>query len=178
MDASPRENLKVGLETVAEGDSDLNLARMTTWRPVPGIRFKALGLHWREGCLLAAEVLDDAGRVKGVRPLGGSVMFGETAEAAVIREFREELGITVEVVGSPVFMENVYTHEGSFGHEVLAIFDVKFADTAFANETRIEFHEDDGTKCFAEWFALGTLDLPHRPRLFPDGLKEHLLKTL
>ena len=29
------------------------------WRPEPRIRVKALGLVWRDGSLLAAEVLDD-----------------------------------------------------------------------------------------------------------------------
>ena len=53
-------------------------------------------MHWRDGRLLAVEVLDDAGRVKGVRPLGGTVEFGEKAELAVVREFQEELGITVD----------------------------------------------------------------------------------
>ncbi len=150
---------------------------MTTWRPAPRIRLKALGLHWRGDRLLAAEVLDDSGHVKGVRPLGGTVEFGETAEAAVIREFREELGITIEILSSPVFMENIYTHEGSPGHEILAIFDVAFPADAFADQTRIEFLEHDGTKCFAEWFALDTLDLPEQPRLYPEGLKAHLLKA-
>lgn len=149
---------------------------MTAWRPAPRIRLKALGLHWRGDLLLAAEVLDDAGRVKGVRPLGGSVEFGETAEAAVVREFQEELGITVDTLSPPVFMENIFFHEGSVGHEVLAIFDVSFPDGAFADETRISFHEDDGTKCFAEWFALDTLDIADRPHLYPEGLKALLLK--
>jgi hypothetical protein len=74
---------------------------MNTWRPAPRIRVKALGLHWRGDRLLAAEVLDDAGHVKGVRPLGGTVEFGETAEMAVIREFQEELGIVVKTNGVP-----------------------------------------------------------------------------
>ena len=77
---------------------------MTVWRPSQTIRLKALGLHWRKGRLLAAEILDDAGRVKGVRPLGGTVEFGETAEAAVRREFHEELGVTAIPLGPPVFM--------------------------------------------------------------------------
>jgi hypothetical protein len=53
---------------------------------------------------------------------------------------------------------------------------VSFPDGAFADETRIEFHEDDGTKYFAEWFALDTLDTADRPQLYPEGLKAHLLK--
>ena len=112
-----------------------------------------------------------------MRPLGGTVEFGETAEAAVIREFREELGITVEILGPPVFMENIYTHEGRLGHEILAIFNIAFPADDFAGETRIEFSEDDGTKCFAEWFALDALDVPDRPQLYPAGLKAHLLKA-
>ncbi|RWR31893.1 NUDIX domain-containing protein [Sinirhodobacter populi] len=150
---------------------------MTIWRPASAIRLKALGLHWRGDRLLAAEVLDDAGRVKGVRPLGGTVEFGETAEAAVIREFREELGITVQPLGPPVFMENLYIHEGRQGHEILAVFDVAFPPGAFADMTRIAFSEDDGTACAAEWFALDRLDLPGGPQLYPAGLKAHLLKT-
>lgn len=148
---------------------------MTPWRPAPRIRLKALGLHWRGDRLLAAEVLDDAGRVKGVRPLGGSVEFGETAEAAVLREFREELGITVETTGIPFFMENIYSHDGTAGHEILAIFDVVFDADIFADATRIEFPEGDGTTCFAAWFALDTLDAPDGPQLYPHGLKAHLL---
>lgn len=69
---------------------------------------KALGLHWRGDRLLAAEVLDDAGRIKGVHPLGGTVEFGETAEAAVIREFREELGIKVKTHGARFHEEYLY----------------------------------------------------------------------
>lgn len=150
---------------------------MTKWRPASGIRFKALGLHWRGDRLLAAEVPDDTGRVKGVRPLGGTVAFGETAAAAVVREFHEELGIRVEVAGAPFFMENIYAHEGIPGHEITAIFDVTFPPDAYAGKTRITFTEDSGVRCHAAWFALGALGLAGQPELYPKGLKSHLLKT-
>jgi ADP-ribose pyrophosphatase YjhB (NUDIX family) len=150
---------------------------MNTWRPASRIRLKSLGLHWRGDRLLAAEVWDDAGRVIGVRPLGGTVEFGETVEAALIREFREELGIEVRTVGAPFFMENIYMHEGSVGHEILAVFEVAFPDGAYADQARIDFKEDNNTICSAEWFTLSTLDSTGGLRLFPDGLKAHLLKT-
>ena len=60
---------------------------MTTWRPHSNIRGVAIGLHWRNDRLLAAEVRDDAGRIKGVRPLGGEIEFGESWQAALTREF-------------------------------------------------------------------------------------------
>ncbi|NNE89654.1 MAG: NUDIX domain-containing protein [Silicimonas sp.] len=148
---------------------------MTTWRPHPGIRVKALGLNWRGNRLLAAEVLDDAGRVKGVRPLGGTVEFGETAKAAVMREFKEELGIDVEAVGHPFFIENLFSHEGSPGHEILILFDVVFKPEAFLDEERIQFREDNGTICHAEWFDIECLDQPDSHQLFPTGLRPHLI---
>ena len=148
---------------------------MSTWRPASRIRLKALGLNWRDGRLLAAEVLDDAGRVKGVRPLGGTVEFGETVETAIIREFQEELGITVKVASPPTFMENIFVHEGSLGHEIVAIFDVSFPPNTFVAEERIQFTEDSGITCFAEWFSLDNLDLSNGPQLYPSGLKAHLL---
>ncbi len=68
---------------------------MTKWRPAQHGKVKALGLHWRDGKLLAAEVFDDQGRLKGVRPLGGGIEFGEHWQAALIREFKEELVSTL-----------------------------------------------------------------------------------
>jgi 8-oxo-dGTP pyrophosphatase MutT (NUDIX family) len=150
---------------------------MNPWRPASSIRVKSLGLHWRGERLLAAEVLDDAGRVKGVRPLGGTVEFGETVEAAVIREFHEELGIQVKTAGEPIFIENIFMHEGSMGHEILAVFEVTFPDGAYADQVRIEFKENENTTCSAEWFALSALDVAGGPRLFPAGLKVRLLKA-
>ena len=64
---------------------------MTVWQPPQTVGIKVLGLAWKDGHLLAGEVEDSLGRVTGVRPLGGSIEFGEAREAALEREFREEL---------------------------------------------------------------------------------------
>ena len=144
---------------------------MTSWRPAPGIRLKALGLHWRGDRLLAAEVRNDAGRLKGVRPLGGTVEFGETAADAVIREFREELGLEITTRGAPVWMENRYTHEGQPGHEIIALFDIDIPAATCPADQRFAIIENGCTLCFAQWFALSDLDGPGQPRLYPDKLK-------
>ncbi|MEO0821165.1 MAG: NUDIX domain-containing protein [Pseudomonadota bacterium] len=150
---------------------------MTLWRPASGICVKALGLHWRGSRLLAAEVPDAAGRVAGVRPLGGTVEFGETARAAVVREFREELGITVTAKSQPMVMENLYVHEGAPGHEVLFLFEVAFPPGAFDGQSRLSFGEDNGIVCHAAWFDLDALDRPGGPALFPAGLKARLARA-
>ncbi len=72
-------------------------------------------------------------------------------------------------------MENIFVHEGSLGHEIVAILDVSFPPNTFVAEERIQFTEDSGTTCFAEWFSLDSLDLLNGPELYPSGLKEHLL---
>ena len=148
---------------------------MSIWRPHPHIRVVALGLHWRGGRLLAAEVRDDAGRIKGVRPLGGEIEFGESWRAALVREFNEELGIDVTLKGEPLMLENIFVHEGSTGHEVVFVAEVAFPDGAFAGRDRIDFREDNGEEIVARWFDLAELDVDGGPRLYPTGLKELLL---
>jgi 8-oxo-dGTP pyrophosphatase MutT (NUDIX family) len=148
---------------------------MTTWRPHPHIRAVAIGLHWRAGRLLAAEVRDDAGRIKGVRPLGGEIEFGESWQAALLREFNEELGIDVTIIGAPLTMENIFVHEGATGHEVMFIADIAFPAGAFDSEDRIDFREDNGEEIVARWFDLADLDVENGPRLYPTGLKNLLL---
>lgn len=135
------------------------------------IRVKALGLHWRGSRLLAFEVYDHQGRLKGVRPLGGSIEFGETASDAVAREFKEEIGIDVAVIAGPVVLENVFVHEGQPRHEILFIFDLAFPEGAFEAQDRIPFQEDDGSSMEAGWYDLQELDIDGGPELYPKGLK-------
>ncbi|WP_063687011.1 NUDIX hydrolase [Bradyrhizobium stylosanthis] len=148
---------------------------MTTWRPHPRIRVVAIGLHWRDGRLLAAEVRDDAGRLRGVRPLGGEIEFGESWQVALMREFDEELGIEIAITSAPLMLENIFVHEGSTGHEVIFLAEVAFPEGAFAGQDRIDFREDNGEEIVARWFDLAELDVDGGPQLYPTGLKELLL---
>ncbi|PPQ15833.1 DNA mismatch repair protein MutT [Bradyrhizobium sp. AC87j1] len=150
---------------------------MTIWRPHPHIRVVAIGLHWRDGRLLAAEIRDDAGRIKGVRPLGGEIEFGESWRTALMREFNEELGIDVTITSEPLVLENIFVHEGSTGHEVMFVAEVVFAEGAFAGQDRIDFLEDNGEPIVARWFDLADLDGDGGPSLYPTGLKDVLLAS-
>jgi ADP-ribose pyrophosphatase YjhB (NUDIX family) len=53
--------------------------------------------------------------------LGGAVEFGETWQQTLVREFQEELDINVTIVGPPLVMEHIYTHEGNIGHEIRSL---------------------------------------------------------
>ena len=148
---------------------------MTVWRPHAEIRVIVIGLAWRQGRLLAAEVEGDDGRIRGVRPIGGSVEFGETREEALDREFREELGTGVTVTGPWVALENIYRHEGVLGHEFVFAANIRLHDRELYGQDEIRFAEHDGAACTARWFLPAAL--PEGVRLFPDGL-EPLLQPM
>jgi len=91
---------------------------MTLWRSPGVLRVKVLGLVWRGSQFLAAELPDDNGKILGVRPLGGTIEFGETREQALAREFREELGCGIDIAGPWIAIENIFEHQGVPGHRV------------------------------------------------------------
>ncbi len=87
------------------------------------IKVKAMCVIVRNG----NEILAGLGRdeVKGEdfgRIIGGGVEFGETAEAAVRREFQEELGTDLENLEFIKVIENTFTFNGQPGHEIIFMF--------------------------------------------------------
>jgi len=139
---------------------------------LPAIAVKVIGLAWRGEELLVAEVEESDGRVKGVRPLGGSIEFGETRETALEREFAEELGCEVAIAGPWHAFENIYRHEGQTGHEFLFAANVRLGDEDLYRRDRFHYLEHEGTRCCAVW--LDPRHLPAGIALYPDGLERAL----
>ncbi|MEE9332983.1 MAG: NUDIX domain-containing protein [Granulosicoccaceae bacterium] len=139
------------------------------WRPQTGIQVKVLGICMNKGKLLAMDVFNDKGLVKGVRPLGGTVEPGETRETALAREFAEELDTEIVVTGNWRVFENIYLHEGMLGHEYCFATGVSLVDKSLYTKSVIAFSEDSGAECRATWVDIKNLKAGEL-ELFPDGL--------
>ena len=103
---------------------------MSQWQPPQHIRPVAIGIVEADGRLLLMAVRDRTGALKGWRPLGGAIEFGERAEEALVREFREETGEEIappELLG---VLENQFEHNGVRGHEIVFVYRTAFKNNA------------------------------------------------
>lgn len=146
---------------------------MVKWRPANSITVKALALIWQDDALLLSDVYDDSGRVKGMRPLGGTVEFGEPWRDALQREFMEELGTRITLLDNYFVMENIYEHHGVAGHEVVFLCHAHFVDNSFYRKDSFSYEEHDETPGRAVWMSLEELAIKQLD-LYPTGLEEKL----
>ena len=102
--------------------------------------------------MLVMAVKDDAGAIKGWRPLGGAIEFGESAEQALAREFVEEIRAPIRINKQVCVLENLYSHEGTPGHEIVFVFEAELAGFDF---------DSKGGFCFFDGGV--TNDLAWRP---------------
>jgi ADP-ribose pyrophosphatase YjhB (NUDIX family) len=140
-------------EGIREAVTESAIASVNVWRPRQAIRPVAIGLLRDGDRLLVAEVRNDDGGLKGWRPLGGGIEFGETARDALRREFLEELGVDVEITGDPMIFENLYEHADHTGHEIIFAYPVQVADAAVRRHDRFQIDENSQA-VWVEWVAI------------------------
>jgi ADP-ribose pyrophosphatase YjhB (NUDIX family) len=144
----------------------------TTWRPPAIVRPIAVGIVRRGAELLLMAVKSDDGTIKGWRPLGGTIEFGERAADTLRREFFEELGVEIEQPKLLAVLENLYTHHGAPGHEIVFVFDAHFAhENAYRSETFA--FDDGGVRNEVQWVALARFRTGQE-QLFPAGLLDQV----
>ena len=138
------------------------------WRPRQSIRAIALGLPFRDDRVLVSTVSDDDGSTKGWRPLGGGIDFGESAEDAVCRELKEEIAADAQIVRRLGVFENIFTHQGEIGHEVVFAFEVSLLSPGLAAAEEFVV-EDGGFRDRAAWIPISDFRAG-RETLLPDRL--------
>jgi ADP-ribose pyrophosphatase YjhB (NUDIX family) len=143
------------------------------WRPQNSIRGKVIGLAKHKTRLLVCEVLNDEGILKGWCPLGGGIEFGEAAESALKREFLEELGCNVQIIGDPMVWENIFKHHGIQGHEIIFAFPIRFDDAQIYAKNRFQIFEARGSSHWVEWIEIERFKTGEFS-LFPPALLEKI----
>ncbi|GAB2204565.1 NUDIX hydrolase [Roseibium sp. ROS1] len=146
---------------------------MTIWRPANTIAVKALALIWQDDALLLSDVRNDTGRITGMRPLGGTVEFGEPWRDTLQREFLEELGARIALLDEYIVMENIYDHHGVAGHEIVFLCHAHFTDNSYYRTDTIVYEVNDDTVGTARWITLDELAAKGL-ELYPSGLKDKL----
>jgi ADP-ribose pyrophosphatase YjhB (NUDIX family) len=137
------------------------------------IRVIALGVLILHDHALFTEGHDPVKRWDFLRPVGGGVEHGEAAAKAVVREFREETGLEVEVWASLGTIEDRYQYLGEPGHDVAFEFVVRLAAGTEPHALPTIEVREGGHVHPARWLPLAEVLAGVHP-LVPEGLHQRL----
>ncbi len=108
------------------------------------IRAIALGLIEHKGHVFVSKSADPKTQETFYRFLGGGIDFGETSEAALLREFVEEVQAELTQVEYVTCLDNIFEYNGKPKHELIQLFRAQFVDARFYQlEAGFRFVEGD-----------------------------------
>lgn len=139
------------------------------------IRAKAICVFLNQNRILVGDGYDPHRKEWFYCPPGGGVEFGELSEVALRREIREELGFELE---NPVLLgvlENIFSFDGSPGHEIVFVYNAGLAEKSLYEADGFKAVESNGEPYNAIWLDLDHIG-PQTPPVFPVGLIQ-LLKS-
>jgi 8-oxo-dGTP pyrophosphatase MutT (NUDIX family) len=129
---------------------------------------------FRDGSrILVGDGYDPTKRELFYRPPGGGIHFGESSEAALRREIREELGVEIRNPRLLGVLENLFTFDSKQGHEIVFVYDAELEDRALYGLETFQGRESNGQSFSALWINLDSIS-PQDPPVYPEGLVELL----
>ncbi len=138
----------------------------------PRVRPLALGIFRQGDRTFVTKGYDPVKDQVFYRPLGGGIDFGERGADTVVRELKEEIGAEVTDLRYLATFENIFTYAGKPGHEIILLYEGRFADPSWYErdvERGLE-ETDDPPLMQGVWMRLDDFG-PDAP-LYPDGLLE------
>ena len=129
----------------------------------------AIAIVRRDDRVLVFAVPDRVKNLTGYRPPGGTIEFGETGAQTVVREIKEELGVDVVDPRYLGTLENIFSYLGKPGHELVRVYETRFADPSLYERDQFACVEANGVAFTCEWKPVAAF----RPEeLYPTGLLE------
>ena len=104
---------------------------------------------------------------------GGGVEFGETAEHALRREIREELGAEITDLALLFVTEEIFKVQERAYHEIIFLYEGRFATPRFYTQAAIPYVEGPEPRAKAVWMPISIFVLGEK-RLLPERLVEVL----
>ena len=130
---------------------------------------KVLCVFSHHGSVLLLSGKDPTHGNRYLRPLGGSIEFGERSSDTVVREIREELGAEIQDLRLLGVVESLFEFLGRRHHEILFVYDAGFQDRAMYDRPFVQGIEADGSDIVAQWYPVH--DLPSVGiEVVPEGL--------
>lgn len=136
--------------------------------PDARIRTLSLVIVRRNDDLLVLVGYDPQTEERFHRPLGGGIEFGESGIDAVRRELLEELDAELTDVDFFGTLENIFTYDGTPGHEIVQLFEAKLANQSLYEREDI-IGLEGSIEIPVRWLPLQAVR-DGREVLYPKGL--------
>jgi 8-oxo-dGTP pyrophosphatase MutT (NUDIX family) len=141
------------------------------------IRPLALGLIEHQGHVFVSRGEDALTHLPFYRFLGGGIEFGETSQAALQREFWEELEAEITAVEYITCLDNIFTFDGKPKHELIQLFRARFADPRFY-EVAQQFRFVEGDRVDKAFWLNTSRIFSGECRLVPESCLPYLTQPV
>ena len=122
--------------------------------------------------ILVYERQDDITGEKFYRLVGGCIEFGESSNTALKREFEEELSLDIKNIKLISIFESIFTFNSKKMHEIVFLYESKFADSSIYNKDIINGLEGD--RAFNAIWILVDDFLKKKYKIYPEEIVDYL----